>query len=73
LVHVHGVRRVEPVSVGVYELVPNDVDLEEIWDEVGVISSRTEVRSGSKRGDYPARLKPCPDTRLVNGEYFSKQ
>jgi len=48
LVLVHSVRRAESVSVGVHQVVPDDADSAEVWDEVSVIgdwrqSSRARV------------------------------
>ncbi len=36
MVMVHGVCRAKSTAVGFYKLVPDDVDLKEVWREVGV-------------------------------------
>src|SRR5438105_9737417 len=38
LVLIHGVRRAESVSVGVHQVVPDDADSAEVWDEISVVA-----------------------------------
>ena len=61
LVPVHSVRRAELVSVGIHQLVPDDDDLEEGGNEVGVgPRGLKSARYNKNDGALTARLKPCP-------------
>src|SRR5207237_3611031 len=63
LVLVHGVRRAESVSVGVHQVVPDDADSAEVWDEISVIAKskglwqpqlEITVKEKLKRAGQPA-------------------